>query len=69
MDLFTAHLIRQLEAGEVPSATLSVIRQFLSDNSITLSQVRKGEFGDVARVAADSFPFDGEGRPVGASMM
>lgn len=67
---FAAHLLALLDAkGDVPSATLSVIRQFLSDQSITLAHVRKGDFGDFAKKAAEEFPFNPDGSIRGDSIM
>lgn len=75
METFAAYLLKRIvaanmEAGDaLPAAELSVIRQFLSDQSITLAHVRRGDFGDVARAAADDFPFSEDGTPKGGPMM
>lgn len=70
IDLFVGHLISVLtKDGEIPAATLEVIRKVCQDNAITISSVRRGDFGAVAAAAAEDFPFDDEGRPVGAPMM
>lgn len=72
---FALYLMRQLEkaneAGgpEVPAATLSVIRGFLADNSITLANIRQGDFGKVAQEAAEEFPFNDDGTVRGETMM
>lgn len=75
MVAFAAYLLARIQAANtpdgpaLPAAELGVIRQFLSDQAITLSAVRKGDFGAVAKAAADEFPFDDEGRPKGGPMM
>lgn len=59
---FTEELLRRLSADNAPSlvsSELEVVRKFLSDNSITLAQVRKGDFGKFAQeVANEQFPFE-----------
>lgn len=75
MDAFAGYLLKRITnanndpASGLPAAELAVIRQFLSDQSITLSHVRRGDFGKVAQQAAEEFPFDDEGRPKGGPMM
>lgn len=70
IDLFVGHLIRELQKeGEIPAATLEVIRKVCQDNAITISSVRRGDFGQVAQHAAESFPFNDNGQPVAAPMM
>lgn len=43
------------------AAESNVIRQLLSDNSVTLASVRKGNFGELARRVAEEFPVDEDG--------
>lgn len=73
IDNFVGYLIRVMMAaqvdGEVPSATLEVIRKVCQDNAITISSVRRGEFGSLAKQAAEDFPFDDSGQAVAAPMM
>lgn len=70
IDLFIGHLITALTAGgEVPAATLEVIRKVCQDNAITISSVRRGDFGPVAQTAAENFPFNDNGQAVAAPMM
>lgn len=69
VELFTDYFIRRLETaatsnGEMPAAELEVCRKLLQDNAITMASVRKGDFGDAARVAAEEFPFDDDGRVI-----
>jgi hypothetical protein len=71
---FTAYLLRRItkaneENTEVAAAELAVINRFLSDQAITLASVRKGDFGPVAQVAAEEFPFNDDGRPRGEVIM
>lgn len=68
--LFTILTKASTEGGDpIPSATLAVISKFLSDNSITLAAIRKGDFGDVAKTAAEEFPFNDDGSLRGDTMM
>lgn len=48
---------------------MEVGRKLLSDNSVTIASVRRGDFGKVAQEAAEQFPFDDRGNPVGAPMV
>lgn len=66
MNLFVNELIRRLskDGRNMTAAELNVVRQLLSDNSITLSRVKQGDFGKVAQAAAEDFPFDEDGAPV-----
>lgn len=70
---FVGYLIRvMMEAqttGEVPSATLEVIRKVCQDNAITISSVRRGDFGTVAAAAAEDFPFNDDGSQRGETIM
>lgn len=62
MELFVAELRRRLTPENAPAMTaaeLAVVLKLMSDNSITLSSVRKGDFGEFAqKVADEQFPFD-----------
>lgn len=74
LSLFATYLFtllqRASEGGDaIPSATLAVISKFLSDNSITLASIRKGDFGEVAQKAAEEFPFNDDGSLRGDTMM
>ncbi len=70
MDLLVNAMIRKLAdgkggvRGDVDASTLNVIRLFLSDNSITLAHVKKGNFGEFAKRVAEDLPFDEEDRKV-----
>ncbi len=72
---FSTYLLGRLEAANLengqamPAAELSVVRQFLSDNSITLAHVRRGDFGKVAKEAAEEFPFNADGTQRGEVVM
>ena len=64
------HLLKDLDNDERRTPSLmEVARKLLSDNSVTLASVRKGDFGDVAKKVADQFPFDDQGRPLAAQAM
>jgi hypothetical protein len=70
VDLFVDYFVRRLETAaqgntEMPAAELEVCRKLLQDNAITMASVRKGDFGDAARVAAEEFPFDDDGKVIG----
>jgi len=70
IDLFVGHLIRALSTdGEIPAATLEVIRKVCQDNAITISSVRRGDFGTVAKAAAEDFPFNDDGSQRGETIM
>lgn len=70
IDLFVGHLIKVLSTdGEIPAASLEVIRKVCQDNAITISSVRRGDFGKVAQVAAEEFPFNDDGSQRGDVMM
>lgn len=49
---------------DMPVSEQELIRKLCSDNSISFSSIRKGDFGRVAQEAAEEFPFDDEGRVV-----
>lgn len=51
------------------SAIMECARKLLTDNSVTLASVRKGDFGELAKEAAEKYPFDEQGRPLGGTMM
>jgi hypothetical protein len=46
--------------NELKAADYEMVRKVLSDNSITISQVRRGDFGKVVQTAAEEFPFPGD---------
>lgn len=54
-------MLRRLEtpslAAEMSAAEMELGRRLCADSSVTLSQVRRGDFGEVARRAAEEFPF------------
>jgi hypothetical protein len=60
MNLLVTAMIQKLsdKGSEVDASTLNVIRLFLSDNSITLAHVKKGNFGLFAKEVAEELPFD-----------
>lgn len=63
MRLLCGELIRRLEddAANISASELEVIRKLLTDNSVTLAHVRRGDFGQVAKQVAEEFPFDETG--------
>lgn len=66
MRLLCAKIIEQLQSPDpeiAKPALFEVARKLLSDNSITLAQVRRGDFGDVAKKVAEEFPFEDNGEP------
>lgn len=50
-------------AGEetISAAEISAIGRLLNDSSVTLSSVKRGDFGELAKSAAEEFPFPDEG--------
>jgi hypothetical protein len=58
---FIRELLRRVESPELASsltaAELELIRKVASDNSITIASIRRGDFGDTAKRAAEEFPF------------
>lgn len=64
--LVTAELLWRMQhtPGDLKAADFEMIRKLLSDNSITLASIRRGDFGHVAQEAAESFPFEDGNRVV-----
>lgn len=62
MRLLCAELIRRLtdEAKTLSASEFEVIRKLLTDNSVTLAHVRRGDFGAVAQEVAENYPFPDE---------
>lgn len=54
-------MLRRLEdpaiAKDMSAAEMELGRRLCADSSVTLAQVRRGDFGEVARRAAEEFPF------------
>ena len=48
---------------EFKAADFEMVRKLSSDNSVTLAQVRSGDFGSMAQRAAEEFPFPHAGAP------
>jgi hypothetical protein len=64
------HLLNDLDDDDKRSPSLmECARKLLNDNSVTLASVRRGDFGKLAEKAAESFPFDDQGRPVVGPMV
>lgn len=67
MRLLVGEMLRRLQDKEraaiLSASELEVIRKLLTDNSVTLAHVRRGDFGELAKEAAESFPFDEGGEP------
>lgn len=61
MRLFVKELKRRLStpevAQEMTAAEMTVILRLLSDNSISMGAIRKGDFGETAQRVAEEFPF------------
>lgn len=70
MDKFVRFLLHKLDAalleGEarVPltAAEMAVIQRLLTDNAVTLSSVKRGDFGEFAKGVAEDFPVDETGK-------
>lgn len=67
MSLFVQELIRRMEEDvkDLKAADLEVVRKFISDQSITLASVQRGDFGELARQVAEEMPFPEEGETTG----
>ena len=66
MEKLCLKLLDDLEDDDRRShAVMECVRKLLSDNSVTIASVRKGDFGELAQKAAEQFPFDDQGRPLG----
>jgi hypothetical protein len=68
MALLVRELRRRLSDEEarkaMTAAEMTVVLRLLSDNSVSLASVKRGDFGVTAQRAAEEFPFDEEGRMV-----
>lgn len=66
MGMFVKELRRRLKEApqDISAAEMTVILRLLSDNSISLQSIKAGDFGQTAQRAAESFPFDEQGRQV-----
>lgn len=67
LTLMVAELKRRLQTPSVvqvmPASEFEMIRKLLSDNTVTLASIRKGDFGEVARSVAEEYPF-----PLGSAL-
>lgn len=67
MTLFVMDMVEQLEDPEkralLKAADKELIRKFLSDSSVTLAHLRRGDFGEFAQSVAEAMPFDDDGAP------
>lgn len=54
-------LLRRLEdpdvAAEMSASEMQLIRQLCQDNSVDFSSIKRGDFGEVAKKAAEDYPF------------
>lgn len=58
-------LLKMVEGDEpLSAAEITAINRVLSDNSVTFAGIRAGSFGEVARKAAEEFPFDAAGNVI-----
>lgn len=49
---------KRLEAEEVITASeIAAVGRLLNDSSVTLASVKRGDFGTIAKEAAEQFPF------------
>jgi len=52
-------LLKRQEDGEtISAAEITAVGKLLSDASVTLASVRRGDFGETAKQAAEQFPFE-----------
>lgn len=53
-------LIEKQKDGEMITASeITAVGKLLSDSSVTLASVKRGDFGTIAQQAAEAFPFNG----------
>lgn len=59
LQLLVKEIMRRLreEPKELKAADFEMIRKLLSDNTVTFSSIKKGEFGEMAKAVAEDFPF------------
>lgn len=71
MDKFVRFLLYKLDAALEPNvelrvpltaAEMAVIQRLLTDNAVTLSSVKRGDFGEFAKGVAEDFPVDETGK-------
>jgi hypothetical protein len=59
--LMVAELKRRLQTPSVvqqmPSSEFEMIRKLLSDNTVTLASIRRGDFGDTVKGIEEAYPF------------
>lgn len=65
MGLLCDELIRRLTKNPeaMVASELEVVRKLLTDNSVTLANVRRGDFGAFAQRTAEELPFEDNGAP------
>lgn len=57
-------LLKKQEDKEMITASeITAVGKLLSDSSVTLASVKRGDFGAIAQQAAEQFPFDSETGP------
>lgn len=57
-------LNKRMEADETIAASeITAIGKLLSDSSVTLASVKRGDFGEMAQQVAEQFPFEDDGAP------
>lgn len=55
---------KRLEEDEtITAAEISAVGRLLSDSSVTLASVKRGDFGTIAQQAAEEFPFNDKEGP------
>lgn len=59
IELLAKELVRRLTegAGSMTASELEVVRKLLSDNTITLTSIRRGDFGELAQEVLEEYPF------------
>jgi hypothetical protein len=63
LKLLVAELLRRLEdpeiAAEMSASEFEMIRKLCADNSVSFASIKRGDFGEVAKKAAEEYPFQG----------
>lgn len=57
---FTIAQLKTQDSDKLTPAFLEFTRKLLNDSAITIAHVKRGEFGEVYKRAAEEFPFPNE---------
>lgn len=57
MKLLVQRTLMMLKSSDLTPAFMEFTRKLLQDNAVTLASVKRGDFGEVYKRAAEEFPF------------